>query len=188
MRVLSKLCAALFIFAAPTAASAQGFSGVHFGVAGGAIFPTQDARDTYNTGYHGSVMVNVNAPVSPIGLRLEGMYARTNEKDLVGRSGNVQIGAGTVNLVLGPRRVSVKPYFVGGGGVYRVRFSETTNLVTVRQTQTSFGWNAGGGISLPVGPTTTMFIEARYTRIETKPNPFVRNHFTLVPVTVGFVF
>ena len=72
------------------------------------------ARDIYDTGYHGSVMVNVNAPVSPIGFRLEGMYARANEKDLVGRSGNVQIGAGTINLVLGPRTVAVKPYFVGG--------------------------------------------------------------------------
>lgn len=101
MRVLSKLCAALCIFGAASAASAQGFPGVHFGVAGGAIFPAQDARDTYDTGYHGSVMVNINAPVSPIGLRLEGMYARTNEKDLVGRSGNVQIGAGTVNFVFG---------------------------------------------------------------------------------------
>jgi hypothetical protein len=49
MRVLSKLCAALCIFGAASAASAQGFPGVHFGVAGGAIFPAQDARDTYSS-------------------------------------------------------------------------------------------------------------------------------------------
>jgi opacity protein-like surface antigen len=181
---------ALSILLAASAASAQGSPGVHFGVAGGAIFPTENARELYDVGYHGSVMLNFNAPLSPIGLRIEGTYARSNEKTLAGRSGNVQIGAGTVDLVLGPRTVTVKPYFVGGAGVYRVRFSEISDLLSVRetQTQTRFGWNAGGGISFPLGPSTTMFLEARYTRIELKPNPFVRNHFTLVPLTVGFVF
>lgn len=188
MRVLSKLCSALCIFAAASVAGAQGFPGVHFGIAGGAVFPTGDARDIYDTGYHGSVMLNFNPPLSPVGIRLEGMYARTNEKNLGNTSGNVQIGGGTVNLVIGPRRVMVRPYFVGGGGVYQVRFSETANLVTTRETQTRFGWNAGGGLSFALGPAATMFIEARYTRIDMKPNPFVQNHFALVPVTVGFVF
>ncbi len=189
-RVLCRVCAALSIFLAASAARAQGSSGVHFGIAGGAIFPTQEARDLYDVGYHGSVMVNINAPLSPVGLRVEGTYARADEKDLAGRSGNVQIGAGTLNLVLGPRTVAVRPYFVGGGGVYRVRFSETSELLSVRETrtQTRFGWSAGGGLSFPLGPSTTMFLEARYTRIDLKPNPFVRNHFTLVPVTLGFVF
>ncbi len=189
-RVLCRVRVALFVFLAASALSAQGSPGVHLGVAGGAIFPTENARELYDVGYHASVMLNLNAPLSPIGLRLEGTYARANEKDLAGRSGNVQIGAGTVNLVLGPRTVTVKPYFVGGGGVYRVRFSETSELLSVRetQTQTRFGWNAGGGLSFPLGPSTTMFLEARYTRIDLKPNPFVRNHLTLVPVTLGFIF
>ena len=72
--------------------------------------------------------------------------------------------------------------------MYRIRFSETTDLVSFRETQTKFGWNVGGGLSFPLGSSATMFLEARYTRIETEPNPFVRNHFTLVPVTLGFIF
>jgi len=188
MRLLLKLCAALCIFAAASAAGAQGSPGVHFGIAGGAIFPTSDAREIYDAGYHGSVLLNFNVPLSPFGIRVEGMYARTNEKGLANKSGNVQIGAGTVSLVLGPRTVTVRPYFVGGGGVYHVRFTETANFVTFRENQTSFGWSAGGGLSFPLGPAATMFLEARYTRIDTEPNPFVRNHFTLIPVTIGFVF
>jgi opacity protein-like surface antigen len=180
---LSVLC-----FFAASVARAQGSPGVHFGIAGGPAFPTGDAKDLYDTGYHGSAMLTFTAPVAPVGLRLEGMYARMDEKSLPGSSGHVQLGSGTANLVLGPRAIAFRPYFIGGGGFYRVRFTASRSLGGFEDTQNKFGWNAGGGISFGIGPVAAIFVEARYIRVETDPNFAVANHFTFVPVTVGFVF
>lgn len=182
--LLSVLCC----LAAASAASAQGSPGVHFGIAGGAAFPTGDAGDLYDTGYHGSAMLIFNAPLAPVGLRIEGMYARMDEKSQFGGSGHVQVGSGTANIVLGPRAIGFRPYFIGGGGLYRVRFTASRAAGGFEDTQDKFGWNAGGGMSFGVGPVASIFIEARYIRVETDPNFAIGNHFTMIPVTVGLVF
>src|SRR5215831_2031449 len=110
-----RLCAAVIVFATASWTLAQGSPGVHFGIAGGASFPNADAGNVYDTGYHGSVLLNFNAPVAPIGLRIEGMYARMYEKSGLG-SGHLEVGSGTANVVLGPRAIAFRPYFIGGGG------------------------------------------------------------------------
>ena len=47
---------------------------------------------------------------------------------------------------------------------------------------TRFGWNGGVGMAFRLqGPT--LFIEARYTRIETSPRPL-----EFIPVNIGFRF
>ena len=190
---LCVLLAILSFLAAVSVARAQGSPGVHFGIAGGAAFPTGGASDLYDTGYHGSAMLVFNAPLAPVGLRIEGMYARMNEKSQLGVApGPVEFGSGTVNLVLGPRAIAFRPYFIGGGGFYSLRVTTTQGRAIVKDTQNKFGWNAGGGVSFGVGPVASIFIEARYIRVETDTS-FARgnnpsNHFTMVPVTVGFVF
>src|SRR5215469_2590718 len=107
------LLSVLSFLAAASLARAQGSAGVHFGIAGGALFPTGDAGDLYDTGYHGSVMLNFNAPVAPVGVRFEGMYSRMEQKSLVGSSGHLQLGGGTANIVLGPKGIAFRPYFIG---------------------------------------------------------------------------
>lgn len=182
------LLSALSFLATASISRAQGAPGVHFGIAGGAAFPTSDARNLYDTGYHGSAMFNFNAPFAPVGLRIEGMYARMNEKSTLGGSGHVQLASGTANLVLGPRAIAVRPYFIGGGGFYRIKFTASRTIGGFEETQDKFGWNAGGGISFGVGPAGAIFVEARYIRVETDPNFALGTHFTFVPVTIGFVF
>ena len=177
----------LLFLAGAAVARAQGSAGVHFGIAGGATFPTQNAGDLYDTGYHGSVMLNFNAPAAPIGLRIEGMYARMDQKG-TGESGHLQVGSGTANLVLGPKAVVFRPYFIGGGGFYRVKFSATGLPHSFEDTQNKFGWNVGGGFSFGVGPVATIFIEARYIQVQTEQNFTGNEHFSFIPVTVGFVF
>ncbi len=179
---LCVLLAILSFLAAVSVARAQGSPGVHFGIAGGAAFPTGDAGNLYDTGYHGSAMLLFNAPLAPVGLRIEGMYARMDGRE------HVQVGSGTANIVLGPRAIGFRPYFIAGGGFYRVRFTSTYGPASFEDTQDKFGWNAGGGMSFGVGPVASIFIEARYIRVETDPNFALGNHFTFVPVTVGFVF
>jgi opacity protein-like surface antigen len=187
-RRLCVLLSALCFLAAASVARAQGSPGVHFGIAGGAAFPTGDAGDLYDTGYHGSAMINFNAPLAPVGLRIEGMYARMNEKSQFGGGGHVQLGSGTANIVLGPRAIAFRPYFIGGGGFYRIKFTASGTVGGFEETQDKFGWNAGGGMSFGVGPVASIFIEARYIRVETDPNFALGTHFTFIPVTIGFVF
>ncbi len=197
---LCVLLAILSLLTAVSVARAQGSPGVHFGIAGGATFPTGDAGNLYDTGYHGSAMLIFNAPLAPVGLRIEGMYTRMDQKSAFGGSGHVQLGSGTANIVLGPRAIGFRPYFIGGGGFYRVRFTASRTAcpgvgpcsgppnLFFEDTQDKFGWNAGGGMSFGVGPVASIFIEARYIRVETDSNFALGNHFTLVPVTVGLVF
>jgi opacity protein-like surface antigen len=180
------LLAILSFLAAASVARAQGSPGVHFGIAGGAAFPTGGAGNLYDTGYHGSAMLVFNAPLAPVGLRIEGMYSRMN-----GQFGGspLEIGSGTANLVLGPRAIAFRPYFIGGGGFYRVKFTAFEGTHSAfEDTQDKFGWNAGGGISFGLGPLASIFIEARYIQVETDSNFAAGSHLTFVPVTVGFVF
>jgi opacity protein-like surface antigen len=189
-RFLVPLTSTLLFAAVASVASAQGSSGSHVGLAGGAIVPVEDAKDVYDTGYHGSLLFAFNAATAPLGVRIEGTYAKMDGKvsfpDFAPE--DVRIGYGTANLVVGPRSWSVRPYLIGGGGVYRMKFRGSVLTGNFEQSQTKFGWNAGGGISFPIGSETTVFVEARYNRVETDPNPFVGDHFTFVPLTVGFVF
>jgi len=187
-RALLRLCAAAILFATASLAGAQGAPGFRVGFAGGATFPVEDTKDIYDTGYHGSLMFLINFPAVPVGFRFEGVYARMNEQSLPGSSGRVEIGGGTANLVLGPRLLLVKPYFIGGAGVYRLKFTHNGSFA-FEDTQTpQFGFNVGGGIAFSLGPAATLFLEARYTRVDTDVNPLVGSHLPFVPVTLGLVF
>ena len=185
-RWLLPLCAAVIFLAAAATARGQGAMGMRWGLAGGAAFPHGDAWDVYSTGYQAALLFNVNAPI--VGLRFEGIYSRMEEESVPGQSGHVQVGGGSANLVLGPKLVAFRPYLIGGGGFYRVKFSATREVAEIENTQDKFGWNAGVGISFGVGPVSTIFLEARYVEIQTDPNFVLGSHFKFVPVTVGFVF
>jgi opacity protein-like surface antigen len=180
------LTVAAVLWALPLAARGQGSMGMHWGIAGGGAFPYEDAKDVYTTGYQGALLFNVNAPI--VGLRFEGMYARMNEESVPGQSGHVLVGGATANLVIGPKLIVFRPYLVGGGGFYRVKFFATRSAGEIENTQDKFGWNAGVGVSFGAGPAGAFFIEARYIQIQTDPNFALGSHFTFVPVTVGFVF
>ena len=61
-------------------------------------------------------------------------------------------------------------------------YTGTGNTVVASNSTTRFGWNGGVGMAFRLqGPT--LFIEARYTRIETSPQPL-----EFVPVTIGLRF
>ena len=160
--------------------------GMHWGLGGGAAFPNDESSDVYETGYQGTLLWTVNAPI--VGLRFEGIYSRMNETVVPDQSGHVLVGGGSANLVIGPKFVVFRPYLIGGGGFYRVKFFQTRLAGEVENTQDKFGWNAGVGIAFGAGPAGTVFIEARYVEIQTDPNFVLGSHFKFVPVTVGFVF
>lgn len=177
-------CAALVACLAAVNASAQTASGVHVGVAAGPGAPAGDSRDSFETGFNGSAFVNWIPPVSPVGLRVEGMYQNMDIEPQFGEAGDAEILAGLAGAVIAPKTGTVKPYAVGGGGIYNVDV-DRPGIVSGGTNNTEFGWNAGGGVAFPLGKTN-IFVEARYHSINSEGENTER--VKLVPVTVGITF
>ena len=177
-------CSVLLAALAAPAAQAQTAPGVHVGVATGPGAPVGDSRDSFETGFNGSAFVNWIPDVSPVGLRVEGMYQNLDIEPQFGEGGDAEILAGLAGAVIAPKTGTVKPYAVGGGGIYNVDV-DRQGLVSGGTNNTEFGWNAGGGVAFPLGKTN-IFVEARYHSINTEGED--RERVKLVPVTVGITF
>jgi opacity protein-like surface antigen len=190
-RYLARVLAlSLALVAAAAAARGQGASGVHFGLFGGASLPMDETKDVFDDGWHGGAMLAINAPVAPIGLRIEGIYSQMDREEiLAGVTGELKILGAAANLVLGPRTPVVRPYFIGGAGYYRLEFDTRSDLFDFEDEENNFGWNAGAGISFSLGGVH-LFVEGRYHSISIdeiagdEDAPDVK----IVPVSVGLVF
>jgi opacity protein-like surface antigen len=171
------------------AARGQGAGGIHIGLFGGATLPVDETKDLFDNGWHGGAMLALNAPVAPIGLRIEGIYSQMDREEVLpGVTGELKILGGAANLVIGPRTPVVRPYFIGGAGYYRLEFGTDTDIFDFEDEQDNFGWNAGAGISFTLGGVN-VFVEGRYLSISTDEilggeTPDVK----IVPVSVGLVF
>jgi len=174
--------AALFSLLAAPAASAQGTGGFHLGLAGGATVPQGDAKDVFDTRWHGGALLVLNFPVLPVGIRADGSYHRLDASGDSGGSGDVEILAGTANVVVGFRALLVKPYVVGGVGYYRLDFSNESFPSAFSGTENETGWNAGAGVSISLRKID-LFVEARYHSVDTEGD-----RFEFVPISVGLVF
>ncbi len=179
-RILVPLLAALSSLLAASAASAQGASGLHLGIEGGVSDPQGDAKDSFDTGWHGGALLVWNPPVIPVGLRVDASYHKLDASGAGG--GDAEVLAGTANVVVGFRAILLKPYFFGGVGYYRLDFSEESAPSAFRGKQNEPGWNAGAGISISLR-NVDLIVEARYHSVSTD-GP----HFEFVPVSVGLVF
>lgn len=157
-----------------------------FGVGGGVISPTSDFKSVDNVGWHALGMVNVQVPMTPLDVRVDGLYGQTTHKDIAGSpvDGNTKLFGGLVSVVwrIATAVPFVKPYVLGGGGLYHFTktFPGTTGPAEVSETK--FAWGAGGGASLGVGPVRA-FLEARYASVQTSGTAT-----KFIPVTAGVVF
>jgi opacity protein-like surface antigen len=68
-------------------------------------------------------------------------------------------------------------------GVCGLGFAPFDSVVSRTTTATHFAWNAGAAVEFSLDPTTSLFIEARFLRI----NP-AQERTELVPITVGLRF
>jgi hypothetical protein len=189
--------AGLAAVASPLAAQKAGLG---FGASIGANVPNGKFADGAQTG----LVVNGFAGygMGKFGLRGELFWSRSdlnsafikklgNEvlpSDLPGDvSGNVDLVGATANIVLPLTQSIIKPYLIGGLGVYRRRVAQSiTGTVdefrSLEDKQTDMGYNGGVGISIGgLGPS--LFLEARYVSVGTSPD---RTKF--VPVVLGFTF
>jgi len=145
-----------------------------FGVAAGAALPVSDLSDIANTGFNGTVTVGFTPAMIPLGVRIDGAYNQFGLKT----TGNVHFLSLTGNLVYKfarAPRATVSPYAIGGVGLYN---SESSG----GPSENDFGWNLGGGISLPLSGFDT-FIEARYNQVQVSGGSL-----KFIPITFGVMF
>lgn len=186
-----------------------------FGLSGGLSVPVGDFSDVFGTGFNVDALVAVRVPTLPVSLRVEAGYQRFGLKGSVrdlfedfgelGGSGDIRtsIFSGTANLVyaFSVPASPVRPYLIGGAGVYNVRVRASGILAdfadefggTNEASTTRLGLNGGIGLDVPVGGVT-LFGEARvhtiFTPSERDPETGERfgGRTTLVPLKVGIRF
>jgi hypothetical protein len=182
-------------------------NGFYVGVGGGANFPQNELRDTYNVGPSANLQLGIDPVTSPIGLRLNVGYNRLNGRTLA-QAGATQLEIASSNLYSALLDAKLRLpfgrlfgatsglYAVGGGGVtyfqnYQ-RFEAATGT-TVGQPvvsrrlvdsgdATRFAANGGLGLDFGIG-AASLFAEGRYVRVFTRGRDS-----NFIPVTLGLRF
>ncbi len=166
---------------------------ISFGISAGAAIPTGDFSNVANTGYNVTGTVAIGLPGLPFSLRGDAAFNSFGVKnDAHPAAGadyaNARILGFTGNLVLPlPLQGTVlRPYLIGGAGLYNVRSSTSYNSgglnTNISQSDNKFGFNLGGGLTIPLSGFDT-FIEARYHRVSTNGGSAA-----FVPITFGVMF
>ncbi len=170
-QLLQGVLALVMTAVAGTSVAAQS---VRYGLGGGLTMPVSNYSDLSSTGWHLFGKVDIGLPQSPLGVRVDGMYAQTsNNAPLLG---STKLAGGTADLVWNvPMPVpGFKPYVVAGAGVY--------NYNPGGGSVTKFTWGGGLGTSIGIGPIHG-FGEARYLSIQASGGSL-----KFIPVTVGLSF
>ena len=174
--VLAVAVASLACVATAAAQSAR------FGLGGGLIAPLSDYKNLDKTGWHAAGNVEFAIPLSPVGIRVDGLYGQTSHKAPVNGKTKLIGGLASVVWKIPVPAPMVKPYLVAGGGVYNFKQTFPSSPGTSEISETKFTWAAGAGVSLGVGPIHG-FVEARYASIQTSGTAV-----KFLPVTAGLTF
>ncbi len=169
--------AAVALFASTS--SAQSGRPVTLGISAGAAIPVGDFGDVAETGFNGTVSLGFQPFRSSVGLRLDGMYNKFSLKDDLLDSADPTIIGANANLVFSLPGQGIRPYLIGGGGVYGLK-NDRENIDDKYETE--FGVNGGIGAAFPLSGFNT-FIEARLHHIFSDPGSV-----QFVPVTFGISF
>jgi len=207
------LCIFAVLLAAAPRGHAQEYSPLRWYIMGGANPPLGNTSDILQTGYTLGFAVTWREPGHPLGVRFDLDYASNNATRALQNIGSAATGlnitggwadiwSASVNLEAQHLLSSTTyAYLIGGVGAYYTEVQLTEygygyvcnpwwgycyygngNAVVASNSTTRFGWNGGVGMAFRL-QGSTLFIEARYTRIETSPQPL-----EFVPITIGLRF
>ncbi len=178
MKKTSITMAAMVLAIFSSASMAQSTKPISVGISGGAAIPAGDLADDYNTGFNGTISLGFHSYGSPIGLRIDGMYNKLSVRDdRIVPLADAIITSANANLVFALPGTGIRPYLIGGGGIYGTKLD-----VSGARTEADFGLNGGIGAAFPLSGFNT-FIEARFHHIFTEG---AATQF--VPVTFGISF
>jgi opacity protein-like surface antigen len=175
---------------------------VSFGISGGLSVPTGDAGDAFASGFNVDALLELQPrPASPLAFRFEAGYQRFELNDDLKEffeqfggsiDANARIISGVANVLYKfPVASAVRPYVLGGVGVFNLGgsasisgFEELGEDIDAEEggSTTSFGYNVGGGVELPLSGITA-FGEVRFQQIRVDGS-----NFNIVPIKVGVRF
>ncbi len=177
MKNIALTLAAVAAFAAAAStSSAQSTKPVSLGISAGAAIPVSDLGDSFKTGWNGTVSLGFNSYGSPVGFRVDGMYNSMSAKDGVNLP-DIKISSANANLVYALPGTGMRPYLIGGAGIYGLKV-DTPNSSTT----TKLGLNGGIGAAFPLSGFNT-FVEARFHHVFTDVSAT-----QFIPVTFGISF
>lgn len=173
------------LFTSP--AAAQSAKAVSVGISGGAAIPFGDFGEDYTTGYNGTLSLGFNSVGTPLGIRFDAMYNKMGVKDdrTISIPGGIVdaaiITSANANLVYALPGTGIRPYLIGGGGVYGTKL-DIDGTGSDPETKSKFGVNGGIGAAFPLSGFNT-FVEARLHHIFTDGSAT-----QFIPVTFGLSF
>lgn len=180
MRCRSLIPSAIALLSAVLPAVAVAQASTSFGVAAGASLPVGNFGDAVSTGYHAMAMLNISAPLAPVGFRIDGMFNEFNLKG--GGSDKDRVFAVTGNVLLNTgSAVVASPYLIGGGGWYHNSLNYNSVFGNGTSTDNQFGFNLGAGLRIPLTGFSA-FIEARYHKM------LGNSDVQFIPITFGINF
>ncbi len=156
--------------------------GARFGVGGGLLSPSGDYKDVEKTGWHGLVRVDFSIPMSPVGIRVDGLYGQTSHKAPFEGDGNSKGIGGLASVVwnIPVPALMVKPYVLAGGGFFHLK--TTIPSVSFDSSESKFAYGVGAGVRIGLGPVN-FFGEGRYVSVQTSGGST-----KFIPITVGVLF
>ena len=194
--------AARAMVVASFAAASVAAQGVHpqFGLGGGLMAPVGDYHATasgqgFNTAWHGLALLAFKLPALPVGFRIDATYGANSANDSLKAQLTTQLGeptdkktklAGVSVNVTYPASSSapVRPYAIGGVGLYHMTISTSTSASTGDRAATKLAWDLGGGLAFALRGVT-LFFEARYVNVAAVSG---LPRTTFLPFTTGIRF
>ncbi len=163
--------------------SALGQKTYALGVGGGAAIPVGKLNKAQKTGYNGIVALAIGVAELPIGVRFDGIYNTFPHRTApVGglSSPDLRVIGALGNLIYAFSGASAKSYIIFGAGLYNTKV-DTPGA----KSENNFGFNAGLGATVGIGPFATFF-ESRYHSISRTAAKGGVMQF--VPISVGLMF
>ena len=153
--------------------------GARFGIGGGLVAPTSDYSNLDKAGWHVLGKVDFKIPMSPIAVRVDGLYGQTSHDPLYSSDGNTKLIGGLASVVwsIPVPAPLVQPYLLAGGGAYNVKIKAPS--LSVDTSETKFAFGAGAGASFGAGPVH-FFVEGRYLSVRESGGST-----NFLPVTAG---
>jgi hypothetical protein len=180
MKRVALTLVALISVAGAGSLSAQG---VRFGIGGGLVMPTGDYKTADKLGF----LVGADATYwlmgAPVGIRVEGQYSQTSHKNGVDGHTKIIGGMGEVVYAFGTNKDQVRPYILGGIGLFNVKITSPSFGIDTSVTKVGFGGGAGLAFKLGAGGTR-FFVEGKFVSVSTGGG----SNTTFLPIRAGFRF
>lgn len=166
-------------------AGAQDSKPMSFGVMGGLSLPMGDLGDLYESGYNVTGNVYFTPSASRFMLRGDvGYESFGGQSNTLGTGSDFKMLSVTGNLIFPLSATTdegtMRPYLIGGGGLYRSSFDVVG--AGDSESDTNFGVALGGGVEFKLAGFST-FAEARFTNVFGDGNSS-----RWIPITFGFRF